>query len=281
MKIVLHLGAHRTGTTTFQRALAASRAPLAEAGLEVWTPAELRRGGWLSGLDGHPRDAEPAAAARATEAIRAERARLEAAGRTCLLISEENLPGTMRANLRTRSLYPDVTAWLSRLAPALEGAPLSLGLAIRPLESYWASAIASLVARNVTAPPEAKVLAAIAASRRGWRHVIGEAATALPGAAITVWPSEPFAASPADQLRLLVPEAAGALGAGDGAVHNAGAAQEARFTPDQAALLRAVDEADLSWLRGGAEARVRFVERPEDCPAPGGGAQTGQGGDPA
>ncbi|MGZ9809883.1 hypothetical protein ACXN5S_05415 [Pseudoroseicyclus sp. H15] len=279
MKITLHLGAHRTGTTTLQRALAASGRPLRAAGLTVWLPGQTRRGGWLSGLDGRPEEGAEAAGRDATGKLRAELARLEGE-RQRLLISEENLPGTMRNNLRCRSLYPDVTAWLGRLGPALEGHEVSLGLAIRPLDEYWASALANLVARGQPAADD-EALEAIGRSVRGWRHVIREAAGALPGTSVTVWPAAAFAPRPEAQLALLAGEAfAGALADAGGRVHNARPSlAELRVAPGGAGLpegegpwqpfstaqveaLRDVYAADLDWLRGGAEGLARCVEEP-------------------
>ena len=109
MTIILHLGAHRTGTTTFQSLLDRNRADLARRGLAVWTPARTR-GGLLDGLVQRPCDATPQddwRAKRSCGRIRMERARLAGQGQERLLLSEENLLGAIRNNLRERCLFPD------------------------------------------------------------------------------------------------------------------------------------------------------------------------------
>ena len=49
MEIILHLGAHRTATTSFQHYMRANAAALAEQGLGVWGP-DVTRDGILTGV---------------------------------------------------------------------------------------------------------------------------------------------------------------------------------------------------------------------------------------
>jgi hypothetical protein len=100
MDVVLHVGAHRTASTTFQKTLGANGAALAEAGIVYWGP-KCTRAGLFDGLIG-------AAGTARTPAMRLAGLRpcgvAGAAGgcaraRGILLVSEENVLGSMRAAL--------------------------------------------------------------------------------------------------------------------------------------------------------------------------------------
>ena len=77
MDIILHLGAHRTATTSFQHYLRANAAGLGAAGIGVWGP-ETTRDGLLAGVI-PPRGSRPAMAqltrARGRVGLRLERMR--------------------------------------------------------------------------------------------------------------------------------------------------------------------------------------------------------------
>ena len=49
MEVILHIGAHRTGTTSLQRAVQRNRKKLADNGVAFWG-AQITRGGRFSGL---------------------------------------------------------------------------------------------------------------------------------------------------------------------------------------------------------------------------------------
>jgi hypothetical protein len=60
MDVVLHVGAHRTASTTFQKTLGANGAALAEAGVVYWGP-KCTRAGLFDGLIGAARRLDAAA----------------------------------------------------------------------------------------------------------------------------------------------------------------------------------------------------------------------------
>jgi len=108
VKIILHLGAHRTATTTLQSGLERNATGLADLGLAVWTPRRTRSG-LFSGLIHKPEDVTERIERlghRATGVIRIEIERLARQGMRQLLISEENMLGAARNNLRCERLYP-------------------------------------------------------------------------------------------------------------------------------------------------------------------------------
>ncbi|MDB4106378.1 hypothetical protein N9553_00765, partial [bacterium] len=101
MDILLHLGAHRCASTTFQSYLWNNRVALSKQGLTCWTPKRTRNG-LLRGLVRHPalisvqdeRDG-----IRSIGRMRVEISRLRNNGQDALLISEENILGSMRNNV--------------------------------------------------------------------------------------------------------------------------------------------------------------------------------------
>ena len=78
MDIILHLGAHRTGTTTFQALLRRNRERLGQLAIAVLEP-ERMRGGLANGLIGPPGPMTPEMlrrVKRSTGLIKIELARL-------------------------------------------------------------------------------------------------------------------------------------------------------------------------------------------------------------
>jgi len=134
----VHLGAHKTASTHFQKGLRRGRAAFDAAGVALYTPTELRRAGeklkdrvglsYVRG--GHRKDWSPAMMARTAQ------------GHARLVISEENILGQM-SGARGRheaQLYPEAGARVAALAEAVAPLPLSLFLTIRDPAGYLTSA---------------------------------------------------------------------------------------------------------------------------------------------
>lgn len=140
-EITVHLGAHRTGTTALQRLFGRHADRLAAAGIGFLGPASLRR----EDVAGDMRAWTTARAARQASVpspLAAECDRLVAAGCPHVVISEENLPGTMGPNLARAELYPNAEARLADLAAALPATPARVFLTLRDFAGYWRSALA-------------------------------------------------------------------------------------------------------------------------------------------
>lgn len=228
MDIVLHLGAHRTGTTTLQEYLRRHRPGLAARGVLPLLPAALR-GPDLRGL------VQRNGAGPARAALSAIISAAREGGAAVLLVSEENLCGNLRGLLRDGQLYPGLAARLSRLAPALGAGPRRIGLALRPQAAWWGSVLAFAVSRGLHLPDGGEG-ARLAAARRGWADVVADVAAAFPGAEIVVWSFGTHLAHP----RLLAEGLAGVAGlppCGPSARNNA--------APDAAALRRMLTAAGL------------------------------------
>ncbi|WP_428515688.1 hypothetical protein [Roseovarius sp.] len=281
MDVVLHIGAHRTATTTFQAYLAANRAALGRMGIAVWGPKQTRDG-LLTGvipIESPRPPQEQLERARARVAINMARERR--AGAKVLVISDENMIGAPRRCLRQGRLYPDIGQRLARFAHAFDGQVTRACLSIRSHDSFWASVVSFGVARGHRVPDQA-VLDALAASPRLWRDVVLDVACALPKVELSVLPYEIFGGLPErvlehmtghgpmprahardwrnqgpglGQLRRIVGERGG-----DPARLPEGAG---KWQPFDETALREMREAyadDLFWLRAGAEGLAQLTE---------------------
>lgn len=289
MDVILHIGAHRCGSTTFQQFLQRNEARLGAAGLRSWTP-DRTRSGLFSGLIQRPDDLSPQAEAKARRSsgvIRIELDRLQRAGCRALIVSEENLIGAVRDNLRWGALYPTIEGRMLRLRPAFADQVTRIGLSIRSLDSLWASSVSYGVAQGHRVPSAAKLEAIVAQPRR-WRDVVADLARAFPGVDIVVWPFERFAGQPETQLSILTGgrfRLAGLTGLRDW--HNPGPRLsklrrilalrgdlamsarlpegDGRWTPfddGQRERLRQAYLEDLAWFATGADGLARFAEGP-------------------
>ncbi|MEL6957600.1 MAG: hypothetical protein AAGL89_01455 [Pseudomonadota bacterium] len=281
MDICLHLGAHRTATTSFQSALRSNTAHLARCGLTCWTPAKTRDG-LMRGLIRHPEDAtlqDDEQGLRSVGRLKITLHKLEADGHRALLISEPNMLGTGQTNLRTHLLYPQLDERLRRFVPAFGDRPLTVGLSIRSYEDYWTSLLCSQF-RVRMAGAGAERLDRLTTQPRRWRRLIRDIARVLPQAHIVVWAFEQMGARSNDQLNALWPQGQAVLSGGDPwlarspdlftlqqmgytAPKGQGDGKGVRWMPfdeDQRSVLRAEYRQDLAWLRAGAEGLATFID---------------------
>ena len=278
MKVILHIGAHRTGTTSFQSYMREQSGTLQGQGVGFWGPARTRKG-LFAGIQPVPGLAGTAAQ-RARGRIQLQLARARQNGTHTLVVSDENMMGSVRRNLRSRTLYADVGERFSRYVCAFDGTVDTVVLTVRALDHYWASAAAYGVARGHGVPdPDCAMQIALAA--RTWRDVITDVACAAPGARIIVAPFETAAARPDTMLTL----AAGTQAPVDHAADRLNRAPSAddlrailvdrgedpdqiaagagRWTPFDIAARAALREAyadDMLWLVAGADGLATLTE---------------------
>lgn len=282
MDVILHIGAHRCATTTFQNYLRQNTAWLRRDDTGFWGPRRTR-GGLFQGL-------MPAAAElltghdpqrRAVGRVRMNLERCTEAGVRRLIVSDENMMGTMQENLRMAELYCGVGERMARYAQAFEGYVSDIMLNVRALDSFWASLMGYGVTRG-RGVPGAAALDRLVRGPRSWRHVIEDVACAFPGTRIRVLPFETFGGRPETQLEVMTGrpapkthargwlnatprlpklrawlgrEGAGSLPEGSGRWHP--------FTPSQATALREIYADDLMWLAAGADGLATLVEDPD------------------
>ncbi len=289
MDVILHLGSHRTGTTTFQSYLANNEQTLKRVGIVSWRPKRLRKG-MMSGLLGRPDQVTPHGFKRAQRAcglIRMETERMERLGVEHLIVSEENMIGAMRNNLRQERLYPNLAARMDRFRGAFAEKCTRIVLAVRSYDEFWASSLGYAVAAGHSVPMKGQLDRLVTQPRR-WRHMVTELSDAFPAAHLVVWPFEAVAGQPEKQLRLMTGTNAALPLKGARAWHHKGhtdadlralvaergenealplftgkAERWMPFDRAQQTALRAQYASDIRWLKNGADGCASFVQNPD------------------
>ncbi|PTX56640.1 hypothetical protein C8N43_1300 [Litoreibacter ponti] len=289
MEICLHLGAHRTGTTSAQIMLKRQAGALWDKGLAYLGP-ERTRTGLMAGLLKNPNTMLPSDVKLGTRScgrMRMEFARFAHEGCSQVLISEENVMGTMKQNIAFSKPYPQAAARLARFAPAFEGHDLRIGLCIRSYEAHWTSQLAFRIQMGA-AVPDASELDRFTTQPRRWRTVIGDIRRAFPQAEIFVWTFEEWLGNQASPLNALMGREvidaplgfarrfnasmgrrdlhALALERGD----RSGAARidptRGRYAPfdrNQTEKMQGDYRDDLTWLTTGADGHVTYISPTE------------------
>lgn len=286
MDIILHVGAHRTGSTSFQHYVRGNRARLVAQGTALWEPHMLRKG-VFDGLFAQPRMMNGRnLQRRAMGRVRLHAAQAARSGVERLLVSEENMIGAPRACLRAATLYPAIGERMARLDAAFEGAIARVVMCIRAQDLWWSSIAAYGVGRGHQVP-DASRLEALASSPRTWRDVITDMSCALPGAEIKILPFEQFAGQADKVLAHATNQAAppahaeswlnrspdvamlrdrmaeyGVSGADLPAHLAQGEGRWNPFNPAQTAALREAYADDMIWLTAGADGLATLTEDP-------------------
>lgn len=279
MDVILHIGAHRCASTTFQHYMRLNAERLSQDGVGFWGPRRTRTG-LFRGLLPAP-DAGRDRHRRAIGRVQMHVTRSRALGLKSLVVSDENMLGSVRENLRLGTLYRGVGERMSRYFQAFDGHVSDVILNIRSPESYWASALGYGLTRGRGVPVRAD-LDRLLSDTRSWRDVITDVACATPGARLWVLPFETFAGRPETQLGAVTgieapkthargwcnatprlpelrdivgPQAADALHQGDGRWQPFDAAQKA--------ALRERYAEDVMWMTAGAEGLAWWMNDPE------------------
>ncbi|OUS37047.1 hypothetical protein A9Q94_07435 [Rhodobacterales bacterium 56_14_T64] len=290
MNVFLHIGAHRCATTSFQEYLRQNAEALDERNIGFWGPRRTRNGLFNGILPGPGAATGRDLQRRAEGRVQMHLARSRALGLDHLVISDENLMGTVRENLRLGALYCGVGERMARFAQAFDGQVTDVVVNIRSLESYWASALTYGVARGHRVPNMPR-LNQLVDNRRSWRDVLSDVACAMPGARIWALPFETYGGRPEAQLAAMIgqpmprsnarlrlnvtphlPELRGQL---QSAVADQLPEGQGRWQPFDAAQIAALRETyadDLMWLTAGGDGLVQLKQDPD---------KTGQGMNPA
>ncbi|WP_299970716.1 hypothetical protein [uncultured Roseobacter sp.] len=162
---ILHLGAHRTGTTSLQRFLRQNADVLKDADIRVLSPPDSRQGTFTD-LVSRWVTCEPSGP------------------RTRLVVSEENVLGTMGHNISTGILYPNAKENLRSLAAVYR--PDVILLSVRELADYWTSAILYSLCRKEIRFPSASQLGRICEGARSWKNVVEDVQSVFPQARLVV-----------------------------------------------------------------------------------------------
>ena len=277
MDVILHIGAHRCASTSFQHYLRRNSDKLAGNGIGFWGPRYTRKG-LFRGLTSEAKtDTRGTANRRGIGRVRLNLSQCEQRYRT-LMVSDENVLGSMRENLRSGKLYPNAANRMTRFLPAFDGYVRDVVLNIRSPETYWASVLGYVLMRGGPVP-DPDVLDRIARSRRGWREVVKDIADAVPGTRLRILPFEVFAGRPDRQLAAFSPgipphrharswvnqtpllpklraraqaEQAACLPEGDG--------RWQPFSREQISMLREQYADDVMWLIAGADGLASMID---------------------
>lgn len=281
MDVILHIGAHRTASTSFQFYMRENAQALVEEGVGFWGPLRTRNG-VLTGVVPVPGGLRPQKQMRLAKGrigVHCERA--QANGVQELIVSDENMLGSPRQSVRDVALYRGAGERMARFAEAFDGRITRVCLSIRSYDAFWSSALAFAVGRGHKLPDAAR-LAEYVVQKRGWRDVITDLACAVPGAQIMVMPYEVFGGRAERKLELMVNDRiAGPMKSarvwmnrgpqlaelrriiadrgGDPALLPLG---EGRYNPFDASQVSALRESyadDLFWLTAGADGLAHLM----------------------
>ncbi len=195
MDIILHVGAHRTATTSFQHYLRAHSRAILDSGTGFWGPWRTRKG-LFSGLFRGPGDAmRHVSPDRVKGRIALQLAKSRDSGLDRLVITDENMIGTSRHCLKSTRLFPAAGDRMARYNAAFDGRITRILLTVRSPEMWWSSAAAYAINRGHPVPSQFN-LDKIAQSTRSWRDVIIDMACAMPEARIKVTTFEETAGRP-------------------------------------------------------------------------------------
>jgi len=156
-RMLLHVGAHRTGTTTFQAFLSQNQDTFSKSGINILVPSDIRSQ-QLQGLD---------------------------LGRQRCIVSEENFLGTMEHNISQSALYPNAQDNIARVVETLKIIDTAV-ISIRNIREWWVSAVAFCLSRNGLGQVNEQLLDRIAQSERSWKHVVEDVISASSGAKVVV-----------------------------------------------------------------------------------------------
>lgn len=257
MKTILHLGVHRTATTTFQDYLERNALRLDGAGVAVWTPQTVRKG-LFDGMVRAPHLDSPANQS-ATSMIELAWRRLRRDGKSHLIVSEENMIGTIRGNIRAKCLYPELTPRLSRFATVFGNSCQRILMSVRAYDTFWMSSIDFAQGTDFELQ-NAKFGERVLNNPRRWRHVIRDVHRTFPKAEIVVLPYETFGGHCGDMFDCAMDD--GGLSGGlvtSPVLHNR--AQHDVPSPFQRKTqqkLRRRYQKDLDWLADGADGMARL-----------------------
>ena len=99
MELVLHVGAHRTASTSFQAYLKQNRDELGQWGIGFWGPHRTRKGLFAGVVPRNGYGLQEDQLRRAKGRISMQLARTEMQGARTLIVSDENMLGSVRDNL--------------------------------------------------------------------------------------------------------------------------------------------------------------------------------------
>ncbi len=172
LRIVLHLGAHKTATTYIQDKLAANVDRLAGHGITYLPLAAMRQ--QLTGPIA--RGESPGEALRALIAASGDR----------LVLSDENLLRPPRQIVRKPALYTSLAERVRPMVAALQGRDLTVAMALRSYDEMLPSLYCELIRHRPFVRWETTA-AALRPEAVSWRPVIERLLSIVPEESLVLW----------------------------------------------------------------------------------------------
>ena len=200
-RIVLHVGAHRTGTTRLQILLDDNRDALAGVGLAALTPPRAGKRGVATIRDVVRRLPETRRSAlmwflrfppgygprRRLDRMIAEACAPGTPER--LIFSDENLLGPP-FDLSGRGLYPFARRRLAAFAGLLDRAPAEVHLTLRSYDAFLVSAYAMQAVHGARVLPFWAIRSNLLAPGRGWPELVADLADLFPASRLVLTQAE-------------------------------------------------------------------------------------------
>lgn len=204
MKVLVHLGVHKTATTFIQSQLANNRQALAKKGFGmagIWAVRKRFTNLFdrLAWIDPVWRFLTRPALRRRLETILGENE-----GIHTFLLSDENLAGTIGANYFFGRLYPFAGMRARILAGVLAEHDVRYFLCIRRYPDYLVSSWLQLASKGKP-PAFEKYIEKFSPEGRGWAELVADLARAVGRDRLTVWTYDWFSEDPRRVFGVLAP----------------------------------------------------------------------------
>ncbi|WP_147125610.1 hypothetical protein [Shimia ponticola] len=197
MRFVLHIGAHRTGSTLIQGALWTAAHKNAAAKCAYWGPHRLRQMQEFPRVTEQCNEAGQATTVKAVNRHTKVRRNItrwfeeqEGKGTKTIIVSEENMIGTMERNMREGVIYPTIEARLAAYAQVFPQRPSMIGLGLRSYASWWTSSYNYIHGGGREVPDPAKLREDALRMVHGWPAVVASVRRSFPDSNLVLWQQE-------------------------------------------------------------------------------------------
>lgn len=179
---VLHLGMHRTGTTLFQEFMYVRRDAAAKHKIKFIEIDECRSHGFLSGITYSAKVTD--VKQRPDFRVKAELENYALNGWR-VVVSDENISGSMEDCVINRKLYPNFSTKVCRLGASVDFFD-TVYISIRPEDDWWLSCLAFLRQRDFRVSNYEMLASSVVNSKRTWVDLVDEIIEIFPNAKIVV-----------------------------------------------------------------------------------------------
>ena len=197
MRFVLHIGAHRTGSTLIQGALWTAAHKNAAAKCAYWGPHRLRKMEEFPRVTEHCNEAGQATSLKAVNRHTKVRRNIskwfdeqDAKGTKTVVVSEENIIGTMERNMREGRMYPAIEARLAAYAAVFPQKPSMIGMGVRSYASWWTSSFNYTHGGGHEVPDPVTLRNAVMDDFHGWTEVVASVRRSFPDSKLVLWQQE-------------------------------------------------------------------------------------------